>query len=172
MTVSAYRIYPPPGTDKLLRLNLGCGDKKIAGFINLDNDPACKPDMNWDIGLGLPYGENSVWEIQAIDLLQCLPEGKLIHIMNICHCVLHPSGIMLVRVPNTLSKIDPSRAISDPGYRRIFCEASFSYFDGESEAWKARGNRLGIKPWKVSLLLLDGDAVIQATMSPVKSESS
>ena len=47
-----------------LKLNIGCGSNKINGYINIDTEESCKPDLVHNILDGpLPYEDGSVDEI-------------------------------------------------------------------------------------------------------------
>lgn len=52
-----------------MKLNLGCGSKKLEGYINIDlyRDDA---DMNIDLRHGLPYPDGSVEEIFASHIIE------------------------------------------------------------------------------------------------------
>lgn len=46
---------------RLLKLNLGCGSHKLAGWVNVDKEPACAPDRVVDLeSLPWPFENDSV----------------------------------------------------------------------------------------------------------------
>jgi hypothetical protein len=53
-----------------MKLHLGCGTKKLAGWVNIDSVAACRPDLVHDISRPLPYQDLSVDEVLAEDLLE------------------------------------------------------------------------------------------------------
>src|SRR5258708_21691578 len=62
---------PPPTNG--LKLNLGCGFDKRAGYLNVDSAPECQPDLVVDLEtFPWPWRDNSVSEIQLIHTLEHL----------------------------------------------------------------------------------------------------
>lgn len=53
-----------------MKLHLGCGTKKIEGWVNIDSVPECRPDVVHDITQPLPYAQETVDELLAEDLLE------------------------------------------------------------------------------------------------------
>lgn len=54
-----------------MRLNLGCGMDKRAGYVNVDKMPACVPDVVLDIErLPWPWPDSSVEEVMMIHVLE------------------------------------------------------------------------------------------------------
>jgi len=53
-----------------MKLHLGCGTKKLEGWLNIDSVPECRPDLVHDITKPLPYADQSADELLAEDLLE------------------------------------------------------------------------------------------------------
>ena len=53
-----------------MKLHLGCGTKKLEGWVNIDSVPECRPDVVHDITQPLPYADQSADELLAEDLLE------------------------------------------------------------------------------------------------------
>ena len=64
----------------MIKLNLGSGNKKYSGFINIDDDPNTNPDylINLDdINIHLPFEDSSVDEIKAHHILEHIGDGYI-----------------------------------------------------------------------------------------------
>lgn len=107
-----------------VRLNLGCGYRKIEGYINIDNRAIVEPDLLCDVTLGLPYSENSVDEIRAYDFMEHIPIGKVIPVMEEFYRVLKSNGILEIFVPST----DSRGAFQDPTHVSFWNKNSFFYY--------------------------------------------
>lgn len=107
---------------KKRKLNIGCGLKKFPDFINIDSDPACKPDIVRDIEKGLPFDDNTIDAIRCEHVLEHVHD--LIFVMNEFHRVLKPDGQLLIESPLITDKW----AYIDPGHVRYFNEHSFNFF--------------------------------------------
>ncbi len=85
---------------KPLKLNLGSGSNKIPGFINVDNEPTCKPDLLHDfINKKLPYKTDSVDEIVLFHCIEhiCKPLHK--RILTEMWRVLKPGSPVIISYP-------------------------------------------------------------------------
>lgn len=68
------------------KVNLGCGYKKFDGWINIDMDKACKPDIIADISQRVPLPDNSVSEVYINHVIEHLDDRlkALEEIYRIC----------------------------------------------------------------------------------------
>lgn len=58
-----------------IKLNLGCGFQKLAGFVNVDCDAACEPDVLWNLEkTPWLWADNSVSEVRAEFVFEFLGE--------------------------------------------------------------------------------------------------
>ena len=58
-----------------IKLILGCGHKKMEGFINIDDDPLIEPDMVLNLNdAKLPFPDSSVDEVVAFHILEHIGE--------------------------------------------------------------------------------------------------
>lgn len=79
------------------KVNLGCAYTKLDGFINVDFNPQCEPDILHDLRKGLPFDNKSVDEIRADDFMEHVPD--FVSLMNEIGRVLKPHGLLKARFP-------------------------------------------------------------------------
>lgn len=83
-----------------MKLHFGCGTNKLNGWINIDSVAALKPDLVHDITQPLPYGDLTVDEILAEDLLEHFDKYMRFVVFGEWARILKLSGKMTVQVPN------------------------------------------------------------------------
>ena len=85
--------------NELKKLNLGCGEHKKEGYINVDWSPLNNPDVVQDLN-AMPYvfENNSFDVIEAFHVLEHL--DKPFAVMSELHRILKPGGILHVKVPH------------------------------------------------------------------------
>ena len=114
-------FWAPPVPVEVLRLNLGCSDALLAGFVNVD---VCDPcDLKADLTQRWPWGDSTVDFIRAHDLIEHLPDK--IFTMNEAYRVLKPGGRFEIVVPTT----DGRGAYQDPTHVSFWNRNSFFYFE-------------------------------------------
>src|SRR3989338_7854821 len=84
----------------MMKLHLGCADKKLEGWINIDSVKEFGPDVIHDISLPLPYPDLSADEILAEGLLENF--DKYVRYIVFCDWarVLKIGGKMTLQVPD------------------------------------------------------------------------
>jgi SAM-dependent methyltransferase len=105
-----------------LRLNLGCGDKILPGYVNVDVAPARAgraPDVICDLRRLEPFDADSADEILAIHVVEHFWRWEVVAVLREWLRVLRPGGRMVVECPNLLTACeellkDPARA-AGPG---------------------------------------------------------
>ena len=147
-----------------MKLNLGSGNLKKEGFLNIDISKECNPDRVLDITKGLPFEDNSCEEIHCGCVLEqiCCNE-KFIFVLNEIWRVLKPDGKLTGYVPST----DASVLFKDPMDCRFFQLDTFKYFTVDEHYYKEFGKNYGFKPWKnINTKVQDG--IIFFEMQPAK----
>jgi len=84
-----------------MRLNLGCGQHKPEGYVNVDRQPAASPDQLWDLEVGWPVADGVVEEISARHILEHLHSTN--HFMKEAYRVMVPGAPMTIVVPHPRS---------------------------------------------------------------------
>jgi SAM-dependent methyltransferase len=105
-----------------MRINLGCSDRHLAGFVNVDLVPPADLccDLNAD---SWPWQTSSVEEIVAADVIEHLHDK--LHTMNEIWRVLKPGGVVTIVVPTT----EGSGAFQDPTHVSFWNRRSFLYYE-------------------------------------------
>lgn len=111
--------------DKKIRLNLGCGRRKIDGWINIDVREEVTPDLVLDIeNAGLPFEDSSVSEIRAFDFLEHVHQDMVVFVMEEIWRVLEPGGKFEHFTPST----DGRGAFQDPYHVSYWNANSWLYW--------------------------------------------
>lgn len=120
-----------------LKLNLGCSDAHVPGFLNVD---LCEPaDVIADLSKPWPWHTSSVDAITAHDIFEHLP-SKL-HSMNEAYRVLKPGGILDLWVPTT----DGRGAFQDPTHVSFWTPNDLFYWCENFAEWQRFRKPYGIK---------------------------
>ncbi len=84
------------------QLHLGSGRKRIPGYLNVDVDEKCQPDIVAAIDDLSMVETDSVGAIYACHVLEHTPRGavQVLLVLREWHRVLHPGGELRVAVPN------------------------------------------------------------------------
>ena len=107
-----------------MKLNIGCGHRKIDGYVNIDNRESVKPDIVADLSGGFPFKSDSIDEVRAHDFLEHIPLGKTIGVIEEIFRVLKPDGFFDHSTPST----DGRGAFQDPTHLSFWNINSWIYF--------------------------------------------
>ncbi|HQP10547.1 MAG TPA: methyltransferase domain-containing protein [Candidatus Omnitrophota bacterium] len=83
-----------------MKLHLGCGTNRREGWINIDSVKAVGPDLVHDIRRPLPYGDQTVDEVLAEDLLEHFDKYLRYVVFYEWARVLKVGGIITLQVPD------------------------------------------------------------------------
>lgn len=134
-----------------MKLNIGCGNKHISGFINADIvEPA---DILFDVTKGIPYKDDNFDEVQCDNLLEHLDADQFKFVINEIHRVLQKGGKLWLRVPDAENWF--AGAFGDFTHKHFFCLRSFCYWEKGHQTYENYGKSYGIKPWKTISLTTD-----------------
>ena len=110
------------------KLNLGCGNKKINGFINLDAHQHYSPDIIHDLNqFPWPFKDNEYSHIFAQNVIQYLGENKedIIDIIKEMYRVSSNSAIWEIQAPHWRS----DTALDDPTHKCIITKGLLNKFN-------------------------------------------
>ena len=92
--------------NKPMKLNLGCGDKILPGYVNIDvvdTRHANKPDVVCDLHKLDPFEDNSVDEILAVHVVEHFWRWEVVALLEEWVRVLKPGGKLILECPNLIS---------------------------------------------------------------------
>jgi len=88
------------------KLNLGCGDKILPGYVNVDvvaSRRGFKPDVICDLHELTPFEDNSVDEILSVHVVEHFWRWEVLEVLQEWVRVLRPGGTMILECPNLLA---------------------------------------------------------------------
>lgn len=129
----------PDAVEPLLRLNLGCGHRKLAGFVNVDKFAACGPDAVVDLEcFPWPWADGSVVEVQMIHVLEHLgaaPDTYLAIMKELWRVCGHGARVHLV-VPHPRH----DSFLNDPTHvRAVTGDGLLMFSQKANREWMAQG---------------------------------
>jgi precorrin-6B methylase 2 len=122
-----------------VRLNLGCCERRLPGFLGVDVRPGPAVDVVADLRKRWPWADGSIHEIVAHDVIEHLPDRILT--MNEIHRVLKPGGRVQILVPTT----NGPGAFQDPTHLSFWNRHSFWYFEKGNVRRERFAKQYGIK---------------------------
>jgi hypothetical protein len=84
----------------MIKINFGSGPYPIAGWINVDLDPAGRPQVVADLGRALPFATGVADFIHTEDFIAQLDPMPLLSFLRECRRILKPDGAMRVLTPD------------------------------------------------------------------------
>ena len=134
-----------------MRLNLGCGNRKLEGYLNVDSAPACRPDSIVDLErFPWPWPDGSADEVVLRHVLEHLGADTAVYlkVMQELYRVCAPGAAITVTVPHPrhddfLSDPTHVRPILPQGLE-MFSQARNWEWAAKSHANTPLGQYLGI----------------------------
>jgi len=106
-----------------MKLNLGCGAKRIEGFTGVDIIKTAAVDVVHDLNVfPYPFAARSAEEIIMDNVLEHLDD--VMKVMEELYRLAEPGAIIRISVPYFKS----NSAYTDPTHKHFFTETSFKYF--------------------------------------------
>jgi SAM-dependent methyltransferase len=107
-------------------IHLGCGNRPLSNFINVDYYNRKHADLIADLEKDLPYSSESIDFIYSDNVFEHIK--NLLGLMKECHRVLRMGGFLAVKVPYFKSR----HAYVDPTHRNFFTLQSMDYYCADS----------------------------------------
>lgn len=84
----------------MIRLHLGCGGKKLEGWVNIDINPQYNPDIVMDAKNLKDFDGGSVDEIASYHLFEHFTYHEAVTALREWYRVLKPGGVLTIELPN------------------------------------------------------------------------
>ena len=124
------------------KLNLGCGEFKKKGYVNLDYYSVSEPDIKHDLNkFPYPFKDDEFELIEADHILEHLDDP--FRIMRELHRISRNKGMIIIRVPHF------SRGFTHPEHKRGF-DVSFPHYFDPSFKGGYQGFQLNLKKMRLS----------------------
>ncbi len=122
-----------------MKLNLGCGNNYVEGYVNVDREPAAEPDVVADLEtFPWPFDDDSVDEVRASHVLEHLgaQANVFMGVMQELYRVCRAGALIHVIVPHPRN----DAFLDDPTHVRVITPGTLALFSKEAcEEWKRRG---------------------------------
>ena len=122
-----------------MKLNFGCGQNHLDGFINVDKFAECNPDIQMDIeALPWSFGTNSVAEVVFNHCLEHVGADNAVFfgIIQELYRVCKPGALIQINVPHPRH----DNFINDPTHVRIITPEVLSLFSkANNHKWRTEG---------------------------------
>lgn len=129
---------------ELVRLNLGCGDKILPGYVNVDvveSRAGKKPDVICDLHVLAPFADGSADEVMAIHVVEHFWRWEIEAILREWVRVLRPGGRMVLECPNLISACE--EFLMDPDRRSLASQ------EGQRTMWVFYGDPAWEDPYMI-----------------------
>ena len=123
----------------MMKLNLGCGYNKMEGYLNVDNQIGCEPDMIVDLeDLPWPFESDSAHELVLCHVLEHLGEtlGVYLKIIQEIYRVSQHDAKIIITVPHPRH----DDFMIDPTHVRSILPDQFKMFSKrQNREWRDEG---------------------------------
>lgn len=119
---------PAPQMPGPLKLNLGCGYRKLDGWVNADKYPDSKPDLLLDLeALPWPFADNAATHVDLSHVLEHVGQSSALFLalMQELWRVCAPGAQVNIRVPHPRH----DDFLGDPTHVRAIMPATLQAFD-------------------------------------------
>lgn len=151
-----------------MKLNFGCGNDKLDGYVNCDISNNVNPDMIVDITKPLPFADNEVEEVLMFHVLE--HTLKPIEVLKEIYRVCKNGAVIKIRVPYFSSE----SAFSQIDHYHFFSYTTFDCLDERHVChWQGVGNFRTVYKrlkWRRQFFLLEWFFNLTPTMTRIYQE--
>jgi len=158
-----------------MKINAGCGYQKIDGWVNVDSDPLCDPDVVFwlDDNVWLFVDESSVDEVLFNHSLEHMGEtiGQYSFLIKELYRVCAPGAFVSINCPNPFHE----DFINDPTHVRAITPASLSLLNKRNCAYfreSGAANTCLADMWDVDFELVSVERVIDPRFPELVGQSA
>ncbi|QBQ53516.1 class I SAM-dependent methyltransferase [Nitrosococcus wardiae] len=84
----------------MVKINFGCGQEKLEGWINVDLDASYRPEVVADLSANMPFQTACAGLMYSEDFIVQLDLDSAYLFLRECHRVLKPGGIIRLLTPD------------------------------------------------------------------------
>ena len=143
----------------IIRLNIGCGFRpkpKEEGWINIDFDFSCNPDLVWDIRNGLPFKNDSVEEFYLSHVLEHFTPEQFVYVIREIWRTGKRDSVVKIIVP-----MWNSIGAHDLDHRMVVTRKTFEIWEsGKSGVQSYNLTTLGFMFFKIKEIIEDNEGKI------------
>jgi hypothetical protein len=124
----------------MLKFNMGCGHRKMAGYVNVDAFAECEPDVVWNLDeTPWPWADNCAEQVLFVHALEHMgaTTAQFLGIMKELYRICAPDAEIVIIVPHPRH----DDFLNDPTHVRPITITLLGLFDRAlNEQWRAQGD--------------------------------
>lgn len=83
-----------------MKISLGAGGVRLSGWVHVDFDPDCRPDLRVDLSGPLPFGDACAEFLHSEDFIGQLSFAQARLFLRECYRLLKPGGVLRLLTPD------------------------------------------------------------------------
>lgn len=83
-----------------MKISLGAGGVRLPGWIHVDYDPGCRPDVRADLSVPLPFPDQVADFLHSEDFIGQLTFAQANDFLRECYRILKPGGALRLLTPD------------------------------------------------------------------------